>query len=348
MKIKFETSNFTISIPTIGEIKTSIFELIYHAATYGYKNRFPHFFEMIHRGIIIIKALKRSDKQFAITPYYNNADSTEKTFTSYVIGMTACSLFASKILNYKYLLHYDYVEKHKTFHIDRRLGSNEKPDFISERKNGLVNEYLVIEGKGTANEFDRSKIGKGKSQVRSIDYINKLMPLKVVTLSFFRGTPIKYLRIYAEDPESINKNNITFDIDFKKEYLTLIKNIFKSIEDDFVYKKIDNTIFINYINKANKHNNANLNIKDFDNIIILGQPISGTNFYIGIIKDIFESPYEELNDYDSLIKKLQMIFNISNYKETDSKNEIDFFDSEDIYIGDEGIIIAKNDILINA
>lgn len=286
-KIEFTGLKFTgrlLHLNKTFDLATNIMEILHASATYGYKNIWTtNFSEMTKRILTVYCALEKNTRtqKYLKKKAYQNSDPSEKNYTSYVLGMTFCKLVASKELGFDKLLHYDMFANTSGFSITRNLSLNERPDFISY--DSKSNTYLVIEAKGRSGQFDSKANFDGKNQTNSILSINGIIPLKVVTQSYFDSE----LKIYCEDPEELEGVKVNFNIDVERTYIESIKSIFKTSENDLKEVKIMNTIFF-------------------------GQKIKGTPYFVGILKDLlFEENTKFSTVFDS-VKHLKDQFNNKN------------------------------------
>lgn len=298
-------------------------ELMYFAATYGYRSKDVNYSELVRKVITLYYSLDEDSttNTFNKSKDYKEGVADEKRYTSYVIGMTLCSFFAYKELGFKRLLHFDLVKNEFDIELADEE-SNITPDFISY--DDVLNKYLIIEAKGVTNKFDDNTIKKGKEQVNQITTVNGVDPLRVVTMSYFDNS----LEVIAEDPESKKGVSIKFDQDLDVLYFDVIKNIFESIREYSIVMGINESNFENNLN-----DNSLLKKAKF-----IGQYISGTPYYIGILEDVLNIDSKE---YKTVIPKVQTLNEIIN------KNDDNMIKSNDIYLGNEGIIVSKRKLLKN-
>ncbi len=257
MQIKVEGSNFTGSRSGLNiteDINVSKERIIHAAATYGYNTNNPTVGQMIKRVVTVLEALDISTSYYTKSNSYANDESSEKRYTSYVIGMTFAKIIANEKLGFENLVFYEHFINYPLVIVNGNK-SNLRPDFIGYNN---TNEYLVLEAKGSSNTFIKKSFNDGKNQATSIISINNIKPLAVVTQSYFKNdTSLKdVLNVKYEDPESNEGITIKFD-----------KNKFNEIH----YAAMDK-IFSDLNFKKFKYKETNLIMKS---IIV-----PGTNFYI--------------------------------------------------------------------
>ena len=261
-KIEINGSGFThlyTKLNGASTITVSKVDLIHAAITYGYKNWFDvKFSEAARRVITVLSALEENklNSYYEQTNLYKHGDASEKTYTSYVIGMTISKIIASKILGFNWLMHYDMFVRLPGVVCTRSSTSNEKPDFISIKN---TNDWLVMEAKGRSGGFDSNPITKGKQQVNTVLSINGKTPLRVVSESYFAtNLNVDYVDPETEEGDIFN----TEDNNIQKYYFEILQVLFNSIEE--VKKPVT-----------------------IKNYTFSGSIISGTEFYVGIPVEIF-------------------------------------------------------------
>ncbi len=272
MKITIKGSNFTGSYFSLNKkeiIEISYLEFLHAAATYGYSTNKHKFIEMVKRVSTILLALKKQDNNFyAKSNSYLEDDSTEKRYSSYVLGMTSAKVIAKEKLDFEYLIFFEHLIKNPSVYMTPN-NLKTKPDFISFKDN----QWLVLEAKGTSNIFSSSRMKKGKEQAKSIASINGTRPLSVVTQSFFSNT----VKINYEDPKS--------------EEGASVKYTGEDI-DEIHYKSIDK-VFENANSYYTKYN---------DEVIILkGMYFSEYKIFVGTIPHLST----KIRNNKQLLKKLK-------------------------------------------
>ncbi len=340
MKIEIKYKDFQKYKPATEKTiiyDTTIEELVAFASLYGYRVSNPNYSELVRKAITIFNALDANVDGFSKTNDYENGVRDEKVYTSYVIGMTLCAFIARKELGFNELLHLDLFEKHFNIKVLPTL-TKKSPDFIAY--NDDKDEYLVIEAKGTVGGYSSSMITDGTEQVSQIAAVNRKTPLKVVTLSYFN----KYLMAVAQNSETIKGVSIEYGANVNKLQYEITQNIFKSIDERYrEFKIINDDIVLLNISEELKEK-----IKE---ISFVGQSISGTDYFIGIADFVLEDTYDEYKNNQKLIYEIRKAFNFIDDKALEKESQIDDMQSKNkikgMYIGQEGIIIAKRELFRN-
>ncbi|MBI1303494.1 MAG: hypothetical protein GC172_06865 [Phycisphaera sp.] len=96
-------------------------------------------------------------------------DATEKSFSSYFLGMTLTKLFAARLLDVPLLWHVSKSSQAISF-----SSGNSRPDLIGCGSN--VNSWIVAEAKGRSGGFDGPALARAKDQSRMVNLINGLKP----------------------------------------------------------------------------------------------------------------------------------------------------------------------------
>ncbi len=251
-------------------------DLIHAAITYGYRNWHEvKFSEAARRVITVLSALEVSNvtSLFEQSSLYKQCDASEKTYTSYVIGMVLSKIIANKLLGFNWLMHYDMFTKLPGVTFTRTSTNNKKPDFISTKS---PTEWLVMEAKGRTSNFDINPILVGKQQVNTVLSINSITPLRVVSESYFNPS----LNVEYVDPETEEGDIFTTEeSNLHKYYYEVLHVLFNSITEA-----------------------ESVNLDDF---IFKGTIISGTEYYVGIPLDIYNyiEHSEELFYYISKLRE---------------------------------------------
>jgi hypothetical protein len=139
-------------------------------------------FEAAYRSNIVWANLMEAPSgRLVKTPAYEALDPSEKGAISYYLGLTSAKLFAYRLLNTPWLLHFDiYGAEHEA----ALLGAK-KPDLIGLN---YEKQWIVYEAKGRTGGFSNVVLNDAKGQAGEIDAIGGMDPvLRVASLAFFRS-----------------------------------------------------------------------------------------------------------------------------------------------------------------
>jgi len=191
-------------------------------------------YELIYRISMILANLKRTQQNhLEKSPAFLHLDPSEKGAISYFLGMSVCKLFADRLLNAPWLLHFDVYRA--WLDISQHIGTRKKPDLIGWDYAG---NWVVLESKGRTNGFSPDLLVKGKDQAQSIDSINGLRPLQIAAVTHFAEG---FLGFDWTDPEEFNEDGLNLWItpeNFLSIYYKQIYNIlFNNIENTFVSRQ---------------------------------------------------------------------------------------------------------------
>ncbi|MEC7120307.1 MAG: hypothetical protein VXW65_10445 [Pseudomonadota bacterium] len=173
------------------------FDIIWAAITVGKRNSNQinqhgvfSAYEMAHRVSLVWLSLRMSSGRLIRTGVYDNMDPTEKSFVSFSMGMLTSKLFVHKLLDVHWLEHVSSFDK--TLLVNPNTKS--RPDLIGVNKNG---DFVIVEAKGTTNNYSEKNQKKAKDQVKVISTINGVPPvLRVASQSYFHPS----LEVFFQDP----------------------------------------------------------------------------------------------------------------------------------------------------
>jgi hypothetical protein len=174
--VPLEASDFPESLALNGShvLKTRWGDLVWAAITVGKAQRdltrFGHysFAEILHR-VACLHAYYTIDEsnRLALSPAYNNLDSTEKGVVSYYTGMALAKLYANNVLGIPWMMHISRYEVDWAV----RYGANpNRPDLFGCNDAG---EWAVAEAKGRSRVTGKlvKKMQQQKSAVASIQRV---------------------------------------------------------------------------------------------------------------------------------------------------------------------------------
>jgi hypothetical protein len=143
---------------------------------------------------------------------YDSLDPSEKSATSYFLGMTMAKLFAAQLFDTPWLFHVSLASSNGTL-IKFKRGTKSQPDLIGQKANG---DWIVIEAKGRTNGLDLVALGKAKDQTRMIRQINGVTPqLRIALQTYFDAD----LSVRLDDPEDSDPDSTDIELDLDAAFL---------------------------------------------------------------------------------------------------------------------------------
>ena len=188
-------------------------DLVWAAITVG-KPGIAHLFshgwhsisDVIVRSHTVYANLRTHGALFRRSSLYNAQDPSEKSGTSYFLGMMAAKLIAERLLDTPWLMH---VSMFTSSGGTVRLHGNSEPDLIGIRRNG---DWIVMEAKGRSGRFSSVAMAKAKTQTRQLRKINGQFPiLRVGVQAHFSPN----LCFSIEDPEEYEEDARDFSGDLE-------------------------------------------------------------------------------------------------------------------------------------
>ncbi|GGB20057.1 hypothetical protein GCM10011511_49720 [Puia dinghuensis] len=146
-------------------------------------------YELIYRLSIILANLTIGGKNKLIkSAAFHHLDPSEKGAISYFIGLTVSKVFAEKLLDVPWLLHFDVYRNQ--LGTTSASGVRQKPDLLGRSKFG---DWIILESKGRANTLPRNLLDKGKAQTRTIQAIGGRTPhLRISAVTHFKGNELHF------------------------------------------------------------------------------------------------------------------------------------------------------------
>jgi hypothetical protein len=198
-------------------------------------------YELIYRVSMILANLTQTRAgRLTKSPAFRHLDPSEKGAVSYFLGMSLCKLFADRLLNVPWLLHFDVYQQ--LIGATLVSGSRMKPDLIGW---GGGNDWAVLESKGRTNGFSLASLNAGKQQTRTIRSIAGNLPRwRIASVTHFSGG---ILGFDWADPDDFEKES--FDIsfttgDFLLRYYRLVYNILNTNNEQTI--KTRNYLFYSF------------------------------------------------------------------------------------------------------
>jgi hypothetical protein len=188
-------------------------DLIWAAVTVG-KPGVGHLFahgwhsisDIIVRIHTIYATLRESEDRFRRSTLYEAQDPSEKSATSYFLGMAVAKLFAEKLLDTPWLFH---ISMTGSLNVPVRFRGPLEPDLLGWRQDG---SWLVAEAKGRTNGFSQAALDKAKLQTKAVTKVSRTTPSGRVAVQahFDPG-----LSARLHDPESDEPDERKIDVDLE-------------------------------------------------------------------------------------------------------------------------------------
>jgi hypothetical protein len=202
--IEFESDEF----PATGKVAngSSVLpvdwsELLWAALTVGRPNTsfvFQHgessFYEALFRLSLIRSVVEQSgprSSRYHRTSASSALDPTEKGATNYFLGMTVAKLFADKLLEAPWALHFDIFRRR----LGAQLGGRSRPDLLAQTNAG---DWIALECKGRASQPNETSKKSAKDQAARVIAVQGKQPLYAIgAITFFKN---ETLHFFWRDP----------------------------------------------------------------------------------------------------------------------------------------------------
>jgi hypothetical protein len=177
-------------------------DVIWAAITLGRPNLhdvFQHGDASYHEAIFRLSAVRMSLEQHGPngrrlfrTDAFKQLDPTEKGALSYFLGMTACKVFAARLLNTPWLLHLDVYRDQ----IGAVLRSRSRPDLVGQ--SATTTRWRAFECKGRVSAPSLDDKTKAKNQARRLVGVGRAScDLHIASFAYFKSDRLTY---YWRDP----------------------------------------------------------------------------------------------------------------------------------------------------
>ncbi|MDK2014370.1 MULTISPECIES: hypothetical protein [unclassified Deinococcus] len=261
------------------------------------KHRFHAKMEMRYKIAIILANTRQNATGFLVrSGVYEFLDPSEKSNTSYYIGLSLAHMFAERLLKIPWLMHLDvYQNQHN---VVAAVDTRSRPDLFGFNSRG---KWYIIEAKGRSNEMEKGLIQKAKDQTDKVISINGDNPVRIASVAHFIDNKVNVNWI---DPDEFSADAVSYIVNidqFFEQYYLLIVSAIGGIFDDHV-----------------PESNGNYYIAILDD----------TGLSVGLHKDIYDAyKNREFSSIPAISERLQY-----NLDETKSYGE----DGTVLLIGDIG------------
>jgi len=168
---------------------------------------------------------------------YKRSDPSEKTATSYFLGLAATKLMSERYLSVPWLMHLDVYMALGQLQVVFQPNSDEKPDLV-----GLDRQrrWIVAEAKGRSSTLTGAAkanvFTKAKRQTQQIRTINGQLPVwRVAVASHFAGDKGDRFAIQWEDPDGQDDDAVDVPLteeDLLREYYRPFVDLLRTRGDD--------------------------------------------------------------------------------------------------------------------
>lgn len=163
--------------------------------------------DLVVRSHTIYANLRQGTTGCERSSLYDAQDPSEKSATSYFLGMTMAKLFAGTYFNTPWLFHLSYASS-QGISVASLPGSNSRPDLIGTTVSG---NWIIVEAKGRSGGFNSQALLKAKDQTKMISSINYSPPVLSIALqAYFKG---ERLHVSLDDPPERDRSAIDVELD---------------------------------------------------------------------------------------------------------------------------------------
>lgn len=168
-------------------------------------------FEWLHRVALMPACLRRRpDGRIARTDLARELDRSEKVALSYAVGQATTGIFATQLLDVRFLMHVDRYGGSYQLVVPPKTKS--RPDLFGQRRNG---GWVVAEAKGRSTPIDTDLKNRMRLQNRMIRSVAGVPPeIAYGCCAYFAKATNgeEWLRMYAVDPLENEPEAIDFRV----------------------------------------------------------------------------------------------------------------------------------------
>lgn len=237
LSIPYESEDFAGSYEDLndsGLLNTNWSELIWAALTVGRPNRQYVFrqsessaYEALFRMSLVRMCLEQSGpngRRFYRTDAFKTLDPSEKGAVTYFLGLAVAKLFAAKLLDTPWLLHFDVFRPQ----LNAVLSGRSRPDLVGQILG--TGEWIGLECKGRSSVPDQKAKLKAKQQARRLRSIDGAAPImNIGSFAFFQADTLNF---YWVDPPPEEPRQSSIEIQVKDDawqhYYAPILALFRS------------------------------------------------------------------------------------------------------------------------
>jgi hypothetical protein len=211
--LDYENDNFPTAVLPNAQCRLSVTwdDILWAAVTVGrpdllhvFRHGEASVYEAIFRWSMVRMALQQRGprgQKLVRTDAFKQMDPTEKGAVNYFLGLVACKLFASKLLDAPWTLHLDVFRGE----LNRRLlGGRSRPDMVAQ--SASTRAWHAFECKGRTSVPGSAEKQKAKAQAQRLVSVGRTnCTLHVGAITFFRNDALEF---YWRDPEPVVREPI--------------------------------------------------------------------------------------------------------------------------------------------
>lgn len=175
-------------------------------------------FEFLHRVALMPAYLRRlPDGRIARSDLARQLDRSEKVALSYAVGQAMTGIFATHLLDVRYLMHVDRYGG--SYQLIAPPGTKSRPDLFGQRMSG---GWVVAEAKGRSTPITTELQGKMRLQKRMIRTVADAPPeIAYGCCAYFEkgSNGQEWLRLYSVDPEENEPESIDFRVSSPDDFV---------------------------------------------------------------------------------------------------------------------------------
>lgn len=168
-------------------------------------------FEWLHRVALMPAYLRRlPDGRIARSDLARQLDRSEKVALSYAVGQAMTGIFATHLLDVRYMMHVDRYGG--SYQLVAPPGTRSRPDLFGQRSNG---RWIVAEAKGRSTPITtdlKLKMGLQKRMVQSVAGAPPEIAYGCCAYFEKGSNGQEWLRLYSVDPEENEPEAVHFRI----------------------------------------------------------------------------------------------------------------------------------------
>ncbi|AQM66631.1 MULTISPECIES: hypothetical protein [Vibrio harveyi group] len=236
MKISYDCCDFKGTYSHLNSANSSLTvdweDLLWAIMTVGkrhrralYSNGFYSHAEILNRIYLLLANLTESRGYIYTSDIYSDSDPTEKTFTSFMLGMAMSKLFSEKLIQTPWLAHVHCLKSVLGIPVGASgKVTKSRPDLIGRNIRG---EFVIVEAKGTSGKFNSSTQVKAKQQTTVIGTVNGKAPVvRVASQAYFSDE----LSVYFQDPEP-ERDGLQIEFE-ENEYFSAYYHLLSNLSDE--------------------------------------------------------------------------------------------------------------------
>jgi hypothetical protein len=211
--LDYESEDFPTTVLPNGPRRLSVpwDDVLWAAVTVGrpdlfhvFRHREASVYEAIFRWSMVRMALQQRGprgQKLVRTDAFKQMDPTEKGAVNYFLGLVACKLFASKLLDAPWTLHLDVFRGVLNPWL---LGGRSRPDMVAQSASSQA--WHAFECKGRASVPGSAEKQKAKAQAQRLVSVGGTnCTLHVGAITFFRNDALEF---FWRDPEPAARDPI--------------------------------------------------------------------------------------------------------------------------------------------